>query len=600
MFRKPLVVGLAMAGALAFNPASGAMKAGEYLDGLWFSPSESGRGISVDFIPIGPGGGQIFGAVFSFDDGGNNEWVTIQAGIEEHQFTGTGDLFVTTGGSFGFPFSTPQTVDIGDVTVTLNHCTSVEFDLDIVAEGTGYEDVTLDLIPLSGAASNQCVYEEAFTACPDFARDSGTGLRECLVSGQILDQDITLTNDITWVLDGLLEIGAPNANASTLHVEPGTVITSVPDTNNTFIYVHAGSEIQANGLPYAPIVWTSAFDGFGPDDGGNPQPGDTGGLAVAGLAPCNSAPGVELGCFSEFASAGQVLPYGGTDENDSSGSITYMQIRYAGIVVGVDAEVNTFSFLAVGRGTRVEYIQAYRSLDDGLEAFAGNVNIKYYTAVDGLDDYFDWDEGWSGQAQFGMLVVNDEPGSGAGFEGANNGDAFDALPRATPIFSNYTVVSRNDTDDAAFLLKEGTGAQIWNSIGSGYGGQCVLIEDQATITAAGPAATPTGTIAFAGTFVNDCATLFESSDQPGYAEALFNSPAFLGTNSTANPMLDPVTLQPMDGSPVLNSAVPVFDLAEGLGSDNNQFFTPTNYSGAFGQGTPWIDGWTYDPYGTAN
>jgi len=598
MFRKPLVVGLAMAGALAFNSASGAMKPGEYLDGLWFSPTESGRGISVDFIPFAEGGGEIFGAVFSYNDTGENQWVTLQAGIEEHEFTGSGNIFLNTGGTFGFPFTPPQQVDIGDITVTLNNCASVEFDLDIVAEGTGYEDVVLDLIPLSGAGSAQCVYEQSFSGCPDFATDTGGGLRECLISGPILDQDITLTNDITWVLDGLLEIGAPNESSSTLTVEPGTVITSVPGTNNTFIYVHAGSEIQANGLPYAPIVWTSADDGFGTARA--PQPGDTGGLAVAGLAPCNSAPGVELGCFSEFASAGQVLPYGGTDENDSSGSITYMQIRYAGIVVGVDAEVNTFSMLGVGRGTRIEYIQAYRSLDDGFEAFGGNVNVKYYTAVDGLDDYFDWDEGWSGQAQFGLLVVNDEAGSGAGFEGANNGDGFDALPRATPIFSNYTVVSRNNTADAAFLLKEGTGAQIWNSIGAGYGGQCVLIEDQATITAAGPAATPTGTIAFAGTFVNDCGTLFESPDQPGYAQDLFNSPAFLGTNSTANPMLDPVSLQPMDGSPVLNSAVPVFDLAEGLGSDNNQFFTPTNYSGAFDQGARWIDGWTYDPYGVQN
>lgn len=591
MLRKPLVVGLAMAGALAFNPVSGAMKPGEYLDGNWFSPSESGRGIAVDFIPVGPGGGEIFGAVFSFDDTGNNEWLTIQASIEEHQFTATGDVFLSTGGSFAFPFTPPlPPMDIGDVTVTLNHCGSVEFNVDIVAEDTGYEDVLLDLIPLSGAGSDECVYKEAFEGCPDFATEAGN--RECLISGQILNRDITLTNDATWVLDGLLEIGAPNTDSSTLHIEPGTVITSVPDTNNTFIFVHAGSKVYADGLPYAPIVWTSADDGFGTER--DPQPGDTGGLAVAGLAPCNSAPGEELGCFSEFASAGQVLPYGGTDEDDSSGSITYMQIRYAGIVVGVDAEVNTFSMLGVGRGTRIENIQAYRSLDDGFEAFGGTVNVKYYTAVDGLDDYFDWDEGWSGQAQFGLLVVNDEDGSGAGFEGANNGDAFDALPRATPIFSNYSVVSRKDTDDAAFLLKEGTGAQIWNSIGTGYAGQCVLIEDQATVTAAGTPEAPSGTIAFAGTFVNDCGTLFESPDQPGFAEALFN--AFPG-NSTDDPMLDPVTLQPMDGSPVLESAIQVFDLVSG---ETNQFFTPTDYSGAFDQGPRWIEGWTYDPYGTAN
>ena len=592
MSRKPLILGLALAGALCINPASAAMKASEALDGLWFSQTESGRGISVDFIPSVNGGGSFFGAVFSFNDTGENRWVTLQVGFEENQFESTGDVFVTTGGTFGFPFTPPTTVDIGSVTIRLNTCESIEFDID-VDEGTGFEDVVLDLEPLSTVGSAQCVYDQPFTGCPDFATDSGTGLRECLISGRILDEEITLTNEITWVLDGLLEIGAPNANSSTLNVEPGTVITSVPDTNNTFIYVHAGSEIHADGLPFAPIVWTSAFDGFGPDDGGDPEPGDTGGLAVAGLAPCNSNPGVVLGCASEFATAEQVLTYGGDDPGDSSGSITYMQIRYAGIFVGENREVNTFSLLGVGNGTTLSHIQAYNSLDDGIEFFGGTVNMRYGVFVDGLDDYVDWDEGWSGKAQYGLIVVNDEPGSGAGFEGANNGDAFDALPRATPIFSNFTVVSRNDTDDAAFLLKEGTGAQIWNSVATGYGGECVLIEDQATVTAAGTPQAPTGTIAFAGTFVNDCATLFRSDDEPGFAEALFN--AFPG-NSTADPMLDPVTLQPMPGSPVLTSGIQVFDLGT---QEIDQFFNFEPYSGAFDGNIDWTEGWTFDPQGTA-
>ena len=37
MSRKPLILGLALAGALCINPASAAMKASEALDGLWFS-----------------------------------------------------------------------------------------------------------------------------------------------------------------------------------------------------------------------------------------------------------------------------------------------------------------------------------------------------------------------------------------------------------------------------------------------------------------------------------------------------------------------------------------------------------------------------------
>ncbi|MEN1727462.1 MAG: hypothetical protein AAGJ52_03390 [Pseudomonadota bacterium] len=592
---KMALAGAAVAGSLFANPLSAAIKPGDYLNGQWATVPDGSRGITFTYIPNADGTGDLFGAVFSYDQAGDDAWVVFQVGFLEHQFESTGDIFAVQGGTFDNPPVPTTAADIGDATVTLNSCGSLEVAFDF-ADSAEFNDVTWDMQPLTTAVGGdvaQCAYEQEFAGCPSFATDTGFGLRECLVSGQFLDQEITLTNDTTWILDGLLEIGAPNTNSAVLNIEPGTVITSLPNTNNAFIFVHAGSEIFADGLPYAPIVITSAFDGF-PDSPRAPQPGDTGGLAVAGLAPCNSAPGVELGCFSEFASGDQVLSYGGNDPADSSGSVSYFQIRYGGIVVGSDQEVNSFTFLGAGNGTNISHIQAYNSLDDGIEFFGGTANMRYGVFTDGADDSLDWDEGWSGKAQWGLIVINDEQGAGAGFEGANNGDAFDASPRATPIISNFTVVSQIAHDDDAFQLKEGSGGQIWNSIAVGYGGSCVNLRDQATLDAAGSPEAPTGALAFAGTIVNGCGSLFQSDSTPGFAESFFNSSAF-PNNLTVDPMLG-TDLMPMPGSPALGNGVRVFDLATG---EPIEFFDFQRHSGAFDGKTNWTDGWTFDPYGTA-
>lgn len=597
--------GLALAGTLAFNPLSAAIKPGDWLNGQWGTSNGGGRGITHTWVADEAGGGTLFGLVFAYNEAtGEPEWLLVQSQFLEHQFVSSGQIFRLEGGSFSNPPAAPTQPAIGAFTVELNHCADsgeIVYNFDF-NDGSGFPDETYTVDNIAarstGAASvAQCAYTREFTGCPDFATDTGTGLRECLVSGQFLNEEITLTNDITWVLDGLLEIGAPGTDSSTLNIEPGTVITSVPGVNNTFIFVHAGSTINADGAPYAPIVMTSAFDGFNAEDPA-PQPGQVGGLAVAGFAPCNTAPDTELGCFSEFASGDQVLPYGGQDANDSSGLIRYMQVRYAGIIVGDNQEVNSFTFLGVGAGTNVHHIQAYRSLDDGIENFGGTVNVRNFVLTDGVDDGFDWDEGWTGNVQYGLVAINDEAGSGAGFEGANNGDAFDALPRATPVFSNITVFNNpaSGADDDGFQIKEGSGAQIWNSIATGYGGACLELRNQETVDAAGTPSAPTGTLAFAGSILFGCGSLFNDNNgaPAGSAEAFFTSTAF-PNNLTVDPLLGP-DLKPQPGSPALGNGVQVVDLATG---EKKQFFDNTTFSGAFDGNDDWTEGWTFDPYGTA-
>jgi len=561
-------------------PAGAAMKATEALDGNWFSPSESGRGISVDFIPEVAGGGTLFGAIFSFDGDGNDAWLVPQVGFLEFSPTATGPVFAVTGGSFGFPFTPPTVTEIGSVNVDLKSDTRIVFELDM-DDGSGFEDVTLDLEPLGGAHP-QAVYLDEFSGCPAFAADVPSLERACALSGIFRNENIVLTNDTTWVLNGLVQIGDDNANQSTVTIEPGTVLVGAGGTAD-YLYVNPGSKIYAEGLPWAPIVLTTPNDGFIADT--QPQPGEVGGLVVSGNAPCNSSPDENL-CFSEFD---PTLRYGGNDPADSSGVIKYWQVRYGGFEFQPNREVNSFTFQAAGNGTVISHLQSYAGLDDAVEFFGGTANARYIIGTAGNDDGFDWDEGFSGKIQFGLMVYTAASNGDHGFESANNPDNDDALPRATPVVSNVTLVGAAGTGDG-IRFKEGTAGQIWNTVVTGFEANCIRFVDLPTYTAAGAPGNLTGDTAIAGTIIDNCGSLFRDEDgSPWTVQQLFES---LPGNEVADPMLD--GFMPMSGSPARSGGLRVVDLVSG---EPVEFFDFVPYRGAFGT-IDWTIGWTHDVLGT--
>ena len=593
---KTLSYGIAAAALLSVSTADAAFKWTEAMDGNYFSPSESGRGISIDYIPREDGSGVLFGAVFSFEEAGDNAWITFSGTPLEHQYEVETDIFLDTGGSFGFPFPGTSRTQIGTATVTANSCTSitVAFDFDDGID-LDVEDVTLeDLQP--AVANPQCVYTEEFSGCPSFATEIGTLDRACALNGQYTNEDIELTNDTTWVFSGLVEFGSPeegNPQSSTLRIEPGTVLIGAGEGAD-FLYVNPGSTILANGTPTAPIVWTSPFDGF--EAGQSPTAGDVGGIVVAGNAQCNS-PEVGNRCRSEFR---EDLLYGlaeGFDNDDSSGEISYFQIRFGGIEFQPDREVNAWTFQGVGRGTNIHHIQAYRGADDGIEFFGGTANVKYSVFSAGEDDGIDWDIGWSGKMQYSLITYNNAFGGDHGFESANNPSNDDALPRAQPVLSNISVIldEADSGNGSGIRFKEGTAGQVWNAVVTGSNNACLEFVDVPTYDAAGTPGNPSGITAFAGTLLSSggCSTVFKDDDGAPYpVEDLFN--AFPGNAVVSDLMLD--GFQPMPGSPALGNGVQVFDLGTG---ESEEFFDTTTYSGAFDGTNDWTQGWTYDIFGDA-
>jgi len=93
--------------------------------------------------------------------------------------------------------------------------------------------------------------------------------------------------------------------------------------------------------------------------------------------------------------------YGGVGmDNDNSGVVRFVSIRYAGDVIGPSNELNSLTMGGVGDGTVFEHIECTFNTDDGFEWFGGKNDSRFLYSLYNRDDSFDADEGWRTTAQF--------------------------------------------------------------------------------------------------------------------------------------------------------------------------------------------------------
>jgi hypothetical protein len=128
--------------------------------------------------------------------------------------------------------------------------------------------------------------------------------------------------------------------------------------------------------------------------------------ATAGNIPTCSANNVAAmeGLVAAFPGDTNVL-YGGGNDNDDSGAIRYLSLRYGGRVVGLNNELNGLSLGGIGRGTDIEGVEIMNNVDDGIEVWGGTVNIRNFNIWNVGDDSFDLDQGYRGQVQSGLIVM---------------------------------------------------------------------------------------------------------------------------------------------------------------------------------------------------
>lgn len=248
--------------------------------------------------------------------------------------------------------------------------------------------------------------------------------------------NVSLQANTIYKLTGPLTV----QEGGSLTIPAGTRIEATGGTS-AYIVVAQGGKIYVNGTSTEPVVMTSAST--------SPAPGDWGGLVICGKAPINSA---------ESASAEvSGLTYGGRVPNDNSGSIRYLRIEYSGAIYNANKEFNALSLFGVGAGTTIEYVQFYRSSDDGVEFFGGTVNTSYIVSTFNEDDQFDWTEGWSGTNNYWFGKLGNNIGN-RGIEADNLEANFDATPIANPIINNLTLIGLGNqgSEPDAIKLRRGT------------------------------------------------------------------------------------------------------------------------------------------------
>lgn len=272
--------------------------------------------------------------------------------------------------------------------------------------------------------------------------------------------------DTTYVLGNLIYV----TNNAVLTIEGGTVVYGYDGTliSKGGLIVTKGAQLNAIGCANSPIVFTSGLT--------TKTRGDWAGIALLGKATINQPGGV---ANIEGITPSSLTEYGGgltPDDNDNSGTLSYVRIEYAGVALSPNNELNSLTMGGVGRGTTLDHIMISYANDDAFEWFGGTVNAKYLVAFSTLDDDFDSDNGYSGNVQYGVVLrtpsVADVSGSN-GFESDNDAAASTNLPQTKATFSNITVSAGGDTTTNTLyrngaLIRRYSHMNLYNSIVMGF------------------------------------------------------------------------------------------------------------------------------------
>lgn len=317
--------------------------------------------------------------------------------------TGSVDFIVTLASGLTGTYSAVGTgVTINDATGTVNGSTvTINFDAGTTA---GAASITLTVTDSDNKAGTA-------TAVINVTDENTVRLTSNITS------DVTWTADKTYVLGGRISVEA----GATLTIEPGTLIKGEAGTgpNATALLVARGATIMAEGTAAAPIIFTSVADEITPQDiaagdfaSPNLDPdinGLWGGLIVLGNATI-SASNDNNEDISEVQIEG--IPtsdtnglYGGNNDTDNSGVITYISIRHGGSNIGEGNEINGLTLGGVGSGTTINNIEVVANQDDGIEWFGGTVSVSDVVVWNAGDDAIDTDQSWAGTLDNFVVVT---------------------------------------------------------------------------------------------------------------------------------------------------------------------------------------------------
>ena len=525
-----------------------------------------------------------------------------------------GAVTVTGPNSYSQPVTTTTTLSVpaGSYTVAA---------AQVTATGGARYNATVTGSPAAVAAGGTVTATVAYVAAT---------LPTATLTGSIA-ADRRLRADTNYVIRGFVYVNS----GATLTIDAGTKLVGDTTALGSALFVLRGAKISAIGTEAAPIVFTSQRSA------GNRSPGDWGGLIIAGNARNNRTGNIIIegsdGSVLGANPAGIVYT-GGTNDADNSGTLKYVRVEFAGYATLTDAELNSFTFAAVGSGTTFEYLQSVSGLDDSFEWFGGTVDGKYLVSYEAGDDHFDTSEGYRGHNQFLIAFqsrfLTPRAGAGAvsvdpqGFEvdgcngpgcvapsGANAQSAGrdDGLYTGN-VFANFTMIGVGElvtvpsAGGVGMVLRRGTGGTYINGVIARWARGAISMRDSTTnnrfqvdsLIVRNLYIAQSGTIG--GNAFDAVGTNFGQQaafEAKGSTIVLADAAVTAAGLFTALPTTTAATTgaafdwSPSAGSPIASGGLSTFASEPRVAARAGTFIVPTSYRGAAAPGgTKWWANWT--------
>lgn len=461
---------------------------------------------------------------------------------------------------------------------------------------------------IGGGAAN------ALTDSGTIANPSVGTFRVCTLPTRITSS-LTLPKiaGLVYRMNGRVDVGNDQGPSTTgtsnviLTIEPGVIVYG--ESGASWLNINRGNQIQAVGTATRPIIFTSRdnVQGLNTEN----SSGQWGGVVLSGRAPitdCGSptaTPGT-VACERQTEGAADPALYGGENRTESSGRMSYVQIRFSGYNLSPASELQSLTLQGVGSGTQIDHIQSYNSSDDAIELFGGRAHVKYFISVGAEDDNLDTDTGTKANFQYGIVVQRAEIGDSMS-EADTDNDRDGNTPRQNTRVSNFVFIQNSNnssSNQASFMLRGGTDYSIYNSVVVSPNNPCLRVSRAQT--ASGTQDEPNdefGAPIFRSVLMQCAATKYVA----GTGVTATEVQAIFGSGSNGNNDAYTPTLTNLFINGATESAATPFNVTTLNGQEFNGneltragFFDAVTYIGAVKDATDtWYQGWTCNS-GTAN
>lgn len=244
-------------------------------------------------------------------------------------------------------------------------------------------------------------------------RDDGVLFESVLIERDVVTNE-TWESGKVYLLKGQVTVVAP----AVLTIEPGALIKALyHPTSPTSLVISRGAKIHAKGSGSSPIIFTTEFDRIKPNELNSDLStsffppgywdimtlmehpnmeapvGWWGGLIILGNAP-GSYPNDGNEAFLNGKDS--QLRYGGNNEFDDSGILSYISIRFAGNPSKLTSGYSSLMLGGVGSQTRIENVEILSSAGDGISIFGGAVSLTNLIAIEMVGNGVRIDQGWYG------------------------------------------------------------------------------------------------------------------------------------------------------------------------------------------------------------